>query len=295
MSPAARDGAAGAAGAARGDAIGVVLAGAGGRMGTQIVRELSGMPALRLSGALVAEHSAALGADAGLHAGAAANGVHLSAALAPLLQERSHGVPLVLDFSTGSAVASHLADCVAARVPLLIGATALPRTLEPALAAAARQIALLVAPNTSVGVNVLLELVRRAAQALPDSYDIEIVETHHRHKLDAPSGTALALGEAVAAGRGERLDERACYARHGHSEQRPSGQIGFASLRGGDVVGEHQVLYLGSGESLTLMHRVTDRAVFARGALLAGQWLVGQPPGRYTMSDFLSAEIKSYT
>jgi 4-hydroxy-tetrahydrodipicolinate reductase len=136
----------------------------------------------------------------------------------------------------------------------------------------------------------LIELVRRAAQALPEQYDIEIIETHHRHKLDAPSGTALALGAAAAEGRaGAPLQERAVYGRSGHDSPRAAGQIGFASLRGGDVVGEHRVVLLGPGESLELLHRATDRAVFARGAILAAVWLAGRGAGRYAMKDFLLA------
>jgi 4-hydroxy-tetrahydrodipicolinate reductase len=263
-------------------------------MGCQIVRELASAassPApLDLVGAAASPASRALGTDAGVHAGVAALGVTISAQLAPLLEHAD----VAIDFSRGSAVESHLADCAAAGVPLLIGTTGAPQSLQPAIDAAAHRIAVLLAPNTSLAVNVLLDLVRRAAKALPDSYEIEIVETHHRHKLDAPSGTALALAAAAVEGReGGTLAERAVYDRHGLSAARKRQQIGIASLRGGDVVGEHQVMLLGDGESLALLHRATDRGVFARGAALAANWLAGQPAGRYTMRDFIDSKSKA--
>jgi len=265
-----------------------VLIGASGRMGRQIVRELAGGAPLRLVGAVASAASSSLGRDAGELAAAVPLGVPIAPVLR--LRELLAGADVALDFSHGASVAAHLADCVAARVPLLIGTTGASATLEGQIDTAARSIAVLVAPNTSLGVNVLLELVRRAAQALPEEYDIEILETHHRHKLDAPSGTALALGAAAAEGRGgAALAERAVQARSGHEGARVTGQIGFASVRGGDVVGEHQVMLLGAGESLGLLHRATDRAVFARGAIKAAAWLAGRTAGRYAMRDFLSS------
>jgi 4-hydroxy-tetrahydrodipicolinate reductase len=260
-----------------------VLIGATGRMGLNILRLLPGFPGMQLRGAVVSEHNAGIGEDASARAGAPDSGVKLSAALPPLLREAD----LVIDFSSAEAAAANLAACVGARVPLLLGTTGLPRELQAPLAAAAEHIALLVAPNTSPGVNLLLELVRTAARALSCDYDVEILELHHRDKADAPSGTALALGEAAASGRGTTLAQPAVSARERSVGARAGGQIGFASLRGGDVVGEHEVMFLGQGESLVLRHAVTDRSVFARGALIAGQWLAGRPPGRYTMNDVL--------
>jgi len=207
-----------------------------------------------------------------------------SDALPPLLPEAD----VAVDFSTAAAAPANLAACAAAGVPLLIGTTGLSPDLQAPLAAAARRIALLVAPNTSLGVTVLMEAVRRIAQALPLSFDIEVIETHHRHKRDAPSGTALALAGAAAEGRGQSLAAHACFSRSQRGAQRADGQIGFAVIRGGDGVGEHRVLFLGDGERVSLSHEVTDRAVFARGALLAARWLARQPPGRYRMSDVLS-------
>lgn len=197
------------------------------------------------------------------------------------------GARLVIDFSSAAVCAEHLRACGAARVPLLLGTTGAGAALEPEAAIAATRCAVLIASNTSVGVALLSELVQRAAAVLPGGFDIEIVEAHHRHKVDAPSGTALTLGAAAAAGRGQDPDRSNEYARHGASGPRAAGAIGFAVVRGGDVVGEHEVLFLGPGERLSLKHSATDRSIFARGALAAGQWLADQPPGRYSMRDFL--------
>ncbi|HEY5019664.1 MAG TPA: 4-hydroxy-tetrahydrodipicolinate reductase [Steroidobacteraceae bacterium] len=265
-----------------------VLIGATGRMGLNILALLPHFPALQLCGAVASEHSAAIGKDASTRAGGPPSGVTVSSALPPLLRDAD----LAIDFSNAHAAAANLAACVAARVPLLLGTTGLPRELQAPLGAAADSIALLVAPNTSPGLNLLLELVRSAARTLASDYDIEILETHHRDKRDAPSGTALALGEAAAQGRGVSFEQQAIFARHGATPPRLPGQIGFAAVRGGDVVGEHEVMFLGEGERLVLSHSATDRSVFARGALIAGQWLAGKPPGRYAMSDVFSIKNK---
>jgi 4-hydroxy-tetrahydrodipicolinate reductase len=262
-----------------------VIVGASGRMGTQLLQALPLFPDLTLIGAVASEHSAALGRGA---AAANVGAVPITGSLPPLLEQAD----VVLDFSSASAAAAHLAACVAAHVPLLLGTSGLPRELTAPLTAAAEKIALLVAPNTSPGVTVLLELTRQAAQALPAGYDIEILETHHRDKVDAPSGTALALGEAAAQGRGVRLSEQASFGRHGHTGARGVSQIGFGALRGGDVVGEHQIWFLGDGERVLLQHSATDRAVFARGALLAARWLADRPPGRYAMKDVFMSSFK---
>jgi 4-hydroxy-tetrahydrodipicolinate reductase len=261
-----------------------VLIGATGRMGMHILRLLPQFPALQLCGAVAGEASRAIGEDAAQRAGAASNGVKISADLPPLLTHAK----LAIDFSTARTAAATVAACVAARVPLLLGTTGLTRELQAPLAAAADSIPLLVAANTSLGLNLLLTLVRTAAARLPLNFDIEILETHHRDKIDAPSGTALSIGQAVAEARGTELETGAVYGRHGATAPRGAGQIGFAALRGGDVVGEHEVMFLGEGERLVLRHSVSDRAVFARGALTAGEWLARQPPGRYAMSDIFS-------
>jgi 4-hydroxy-tetrahydrodipicolinate reductase len=260
-----------------------VLVGAAGRMGMQLLRLLPQFPELKLQGAVTSAHSRALGQDAAVHAGLAACGVTLVAALPPLLD----AADVVIDFSSSAAAPASLAACLEARVPLLLATTGLPPSLDAQLARAASQIALLVAPNTGLGVTVLLELVREAAQRLPASYDIEVLEAHHRYKRDAPSGTALALGSAAAQGRGLSLTQQAVYGRHGGGGERLQGQIGFAVQRGGDLIGEHSVSFLGDGERLVLQHSASDRAVFARGALRAAQWLAGKAPGRYAMRDIL--------
>jgi 4-hydroxy-tetrahydrodipicolinate reductase len=250
-------------------------------MGTQMLRLLPEFPALTLVGAVASERSATLGQQVGA--------IAISAQLSPVLER---GADLVIDFSSASSAAEHLAACVAARVALLLGTTGLAPALASPLAAAAQLIPLLVAPNTSPGVALLLELVRQSAQALPAGYDIEIVETHHRDKRDAPSGTALALGEAAAEGRGTTLGGQAVYGWHGQRIGRGRGQIGLSSLRGGDVVGEHEICFLGDGERLVLKHVATDRSVFARGALQAGQWLAGRQAGRYGMRDVFMSGYK---
>ncbi|HKZ72661.1 MAG TPA: 4-hydroxy-tetrahydrodipicolinate reductase [Steroidobacteraceae bacterium] len=193
---------------------------------------------------------------------------------------------VVLDFSHPVRTESLVRACRAARRPLLIGTTGLPASLYAALASASRDIALLVAPNTSIGVTVLLELVRQAAHALPGEFDVEIGEAHHRYKRDAPSGTALAFGDAVARARGGTLQGQRAPPRDG-ARERQAGEIGFAVVRGGDIVGEHDVRFIGTGEEVSLAHRATDRAIFARGAIRAAIWLAGQPPGRYQMGDVL--------
>jgi 4-hydroxy-tetrahydrodipicolinate reductase len=167
----------------------------------------------------------------------------------------------------------------------MIGTTGLTAETRQRICAAARRVPVLVSANTSLALNVLLELVRRAAQALPDTYDIEIVEAHHRHKIDAPSGTALVLGDAAAAGRGATLTRPVSLT--GSAPGARGTGIGFSVIRGGDVVGEHDVLFLGAGEQLRLSHIATDRAIFARGALAAALWLVGRPANSYQMADFL--------
>jgi 4-hydroxy-tetrahydrodipicolinate reductase len=195
-------------------------------------------------------------------------------------------VDVIIDFSRAEAVGATAQACAQAGVPLMIGTTGLEPDTQRQIDTAAARIPLLVSANTSLALNVLLELVRRAAEALPPGYDIEILETHHRRKVDAPSGSALALGEAAAAGRGEALD-RPVGLTGAQPGPRGTGGIGFAVARGGDVVGEHEVRFLGEGEQLRLTHVATDRAIFARGALAAALWLVGRAPQRYRMADFL--------
>jgi 4-hydroxy-tetrahydrodipicolinate reductase len=197
---------------------------------------------------------------------------------------------VVIDVSSGDALAQMLAACSAALEgrALVIGTTGLDADTERALDALAARAAVLVAPNFSIGVNVLLGLVERAARVLGgDRYDAEIVETHHARKADAPSGTALALGSALASGRGERLDVKRTDGRSGVTGARPAGEIGLHAVRGGGVIGEHRVLFLGESERIELAHAALDRGLFADGAVLAARWIAGRPPGRYTMTEVL--------
>ena len=265
-------------------AVRAVIIGVSGRMGCSLVQAIRQRADFALGAAIAPPTSPAIGRDAGELAGGAPLGVVVSADLPAALA----AADVVIDFSHPRAAAAHLAACHAAGTPLLIGTTGLEATLAGPLEEAARRIALLVAPNTSLGITLLLELVRSAARALPEDFDIEILETHHRLKRDAPSGTALALGRAAGEGRGLGAEVALAGAGAPRSGPRPAGSIGFGVLRGGDVVGEHDVRFLGAGEQLVLGHRATDRAVFARGALTAALWLAQQPPGRYHMRDILS-------
>ena len=192
-----------------------------------------------------------------------------------------------LDFSVPVALGEHLAAARAAGRPILIGTTGLDAEQQRSIDEAAARIAVIHAPNTSVGVNLLAHLVHDAAARLGVDWDIEIVEMHHRMKADAPSGTALLLGRAAAEARGAELEGVAERGRDGMTGPREAGRIGFAALRGGSVAGDHQVIFAGEGERIELGHRAESRAIFARGAIAAARWLVGKPPGRYTMADVL--------
>jgi len=260
------------------------LIGVTGRMGEALLREARAFPRLNITAAVASPMSPSLGRDAGEVAGVGCLHVPITSDLPRALAEAD----VAIDFSSAAATGANLAACHAARKPLLIGTTGFAAELDGAFAAAGRDIALLVAPNTSLGVTLLLELVRIAARSLPPGFDIDILDTHHRTKPDAPSGTALALGAAA------REARQACASAAGASEAaaardqpRREGGVGFASVRAGDTVGEHTVLFAGPGEQLILTHRATDRGIFARGALAAALWLQSRPPGRYTMRDLL--------
>ena len=198
------------------------------------------------------------------------------------------GADVAIEFALPQATAANLAACVAAKRPIVIGTTGHDDAQRAQIAAAAREIAIVMAPNMSLGVNLLLKLVELTAGKLDASYDIEVFEAHHRNKKDAPSGTALALGAAAASGRGVKLSEVAEHARHGTGAGRARGAIGFSVFRGGDVVGDHTVTFAGAGERIELTHRASDRMAFARGAVQAARWLVGRPPGLYSMQDVLA-------
>jgi 4-hydroxy-tetrahydrodipicolinate reductase len=257
-----------------------------GRMGQSLIRALreEAGTGFQLSGALASAGSAHLGCDAALDG--AAIGVLVTADVNVALR----GAQVALDFSVGDALPDHARACAAAGVPLLVGTTGLNAGLREALAPAAQEVAVLMAPNTSLGLAVVARLAAIAAQALGEGFDIEIMEAHHRAKRDAPSGTALALGEAVAEARGQQLGDIAVFERHGPDTRRKAGSIGFAAVRAGDIVGEHTLLFAAAGERVEITHRVSDRAVFARGALEAAAWLIGQPAGLYDMQDMLARD-----
>jgi len=259
------------------------IIGVSGRMGLAMVRVAPGVANLSIVSAVASATSSAVGKDAGELAGCDAIGVRVTKDLPAALAQAD----VAIDFSSAHATESNLTACRQARKPLLIGTTGFAPGLAAAFDAAAKDIPLLVAPNTSVGVTLLIELVREAARALPSQFDIEIVEAHHRMKRDAPSGTALALGRAAAEGRNQLFDSSHPTMRQ-DGVPRQDGDIGFAVVRGGDIVGEHSVLFAGIGETLTLSHRATDRAIFARGALQAAAWLASRPPGRYFMRDLVA-------
>jgi 4-hydroxy-tetrahydrodipicolinate reductase len=253
--------------------IATVIVGAGGRMGQALIALMPEFPQLALHAAIDAAGSKAIGQTVG--------NVTIAANLAQALS----GAGLMIDFSHASASAANLAAATDAGVPTLLGTTGIGAEVQGAIAQAAARIPVLQSANTSIGVALMAELVQRAAAALGSEYNIEIIEAHHKHKLDAPSGTALLLGEAAAQGRNTTLAAASARQPRGANGARRDTEIGMASIRGGDVVGEHEVQFLGPGERLVIRHSATDRALFARGALRAGQWLAGQGPGRYRMSD----------
>jgi len=258
--------------------------GCAGRMGRTVMAEVLAAEDLRLvAGADQPEH-AAIGQDLGTLAGHDPIGVAATADPQAVVDTAR----VVIEFSTPEASLRHAELAAGRGIAHVIGTTGLSDSQASALRQAAEHAPIVWAANTSLGVNLLLGLARQVARALgPDAFDIEILEMHHRHKVDAPSGTALALGRAVAEGRGASLEQTAVRGRDGITGARGSGQIGFAALRGGDCVGDHTVVFAGIGERLELTHRATDRRIYARGALQAARWLAGRPPGLYGMADVL--------
>ncbi len=262
----------------------IAIAGAAGRMGKTLVRAvIEGGSDICLSAATVKAGDPALGMDVGLLSAGREAGVVAADSLARC--EASFDV--LIDFTNPSALADHADYCREHGRSLVTGATGLASEHHKLLAAAAESVAVLHSPNMSVGVNLSLDLLGQAAARLGEDFDIEIVEAHHRHKKDAPSGTALAMGRAVAEALGRDLDACAVYGREGIGDERPRETIGFATVRGGDIVGEHTVIFAGPGERLEISHKATSRMTFAQGALRAARWIAGKPPGFYTMTDVL--------
>jgi 4-hydroxy-tetrahydrodipicolinate reductase len=262
------------------------ILGCAGRMGRMLVREVLTAEGATLVGGTEAAGHDAVGKDIAGLAGAEPCGLTVHGDTDALFAASD----VVIDFTAPDAVAVNARLAVEHGTALVVGTTGLrPADLE-ALATAGATVAVVQAANMSIGVNLMLGLTRQVASILGDDYDIEIVEMHHRHKVDAPSGTALALGHAAAAGRGTALDAVSRRVRDGHVGARPRGEIGFATLRGGDVVGEHAVVFAGEGERIELAHKASSRTVFARGAVRAALWTAGRAPGLYSMRDVLGLE-----
>jgi 4-hydroxy-tetrahydrodipicolinate reductase len=264
----------------------LVVAGASGRMGRMLTRAVCETPGLTLHAALEREGSPAIGQDAGLLAGVGATGARITA---DPLNAFLHADG-VLDFTSPAATVFHSELAAQAHLVHVIGTTGLSASDLARIEAAGRHTTIVRSGNMSLGVNLLSALVRRAAQALAEEFDIEVLEMHHRAKVDAPSGTALLLGQAAAQGRGVDLDAHAVRARDGHTGARKPGDIGFATLRGGSVIGEHAVIFAGEGERIEFVHKAEDRALFARGAVKAALWGRGKKPGVYSMMDVLGLD-----
>ncbi|KQS81322.1 4-hydroxy-tetrahydrodipicolinate reductase [Rhizobium sp. Leaf384] len=262
----------------------LVVVGAAGRMGQTLIRTIQAMPGVSLSAAVARSGSPFVGRDAGEIAGLGPIGIPVTDDPLQAFVEADG----VLDFTTPATSVAFSGLAAQARIVHVIGTTGCSADDEARFEAAARHARVVKSGNMSLGLNLLGVLVQQAARALPASgWDLEILEMHHKHKVDAPSGTALLLGEAAARGRGIDLEDQSVRVRDGHTGPRPEGTIGFATLRGGSVIGEHSVILAGEGETVTLSHSATDRSIFARGAVTAALWARTRKPGYYTMLDVL--------
>ena len=260
----------------------IAVAGADGRMGRMLIEAVSQAPDLVLSGALARADSPALGGDATAWLGRS-SGVTVTADLAQGLA----GAQVLIDFTRPEGTLAHLAACLPLGVAMVIGTTGFSEPQKASLTEAARSLPIVFSPNMSVGVNVVMRLLDLAARALHEGYDIEIIEAHHRHKVDAPSGTALAMGEVVAGALGRDLKACAVYGREGVTGERDPSTIGFATIRGGDIVGDHTVLFAGIGERIEITHKSSSRVTYAQGSLRAARFLAGQTRGLFDMNDVL--------
>ena len=261
----------------------LIVAGVGGRMGRTLVQAIAVIDGATLAGAVEAPGSAVIGRDAGELAGLGPNGVRVGADVGPLL-DRADGL---LDFTVPAATLA-FAELAAHKGRIhIIGTTGLTGENERLIAAAGTRTVIVKSGNFSMGVNLLAALVKRVAKTLDEDFDVEILEMHHNKKVDAPSGTALMLGRAAAEGRGVDFEQRSVRTRDGHTGARCAGDIGFAALRGGSVVGDHNVIFAGPAERIELVHKAEDRMIFARGAVRAALWARGREPGLYSMADVL--------
>lgn len=261
----------------------IAISGAAGRMGRALIEAVTEADGVTLTVALEQAQSGLIGADAGELAGVGHLGVAVHAELAPLL----HQFDVLIDFTRPQPTLHHLSLCQSADKRIVIGTTGFDTQQKQQIAEAAQQIPLVIAPNMSVGVNLCLKLLETAARIMGEDADIEIIEAHHRHKVDAPSGTALRMGEVIAAELGRDLKDCAVYGRQGHTGERDRQTIGFETIRAGDIVGEHTVLFATTGERIEISHRASSRMTFARGAVRAANWLMTQPPGHYDMQSVL--------
>ena len=262
-------------------AIKVAIAGCSGRMGRALLEAVSAAPDLKLHAALEAPGHALLGKDAGELIGASA-GVPVRADA-----EAIAGADVLIDFTRPEGTAAHVRACRSHGVRMVIGTTGFSPDERAAIGQAAADIAIVLAPNMSVGTNLVFKLIGAAAEVLDQGYDVEIIEAHHRHKVDAPSGTALRMGEIVAAALGRNLAHCAVHGRKGLTGERDPAAIGFSAIRGGDIVGDHTVLFAGTGERVEISVKASSRATYAQGAMRAARWLCAQPNGLYDMQDVL--------
>jgi 4-hydroxy-tetrahydrodipicolinate reductase len=261
--------------------INLAIAGASGRMGRAIIRQSTETTGVKVTAAMERTGSPNLGQDAGLCAGIEEIGVKIADTL------DLQGFDVMLDFTTPKATMEHAKLCSNSGKALMTGTTGLTSEQKQQLQEIAKDIPVVLAANTSVGINLCVALLEIASRVIGDFTDIEVIEAHHRHKVDAPSGTALLLGETVANALGKSLPEDGVFCREGHTGERPTGSIGFSAIRGGDIAGEHTVMFIGESERVEITHRATDRRIFAQGALRAAQWLVTQRAGFYNMQDVL--------
>ena len=261
----------------------IAVAGASGRMGRMLVEAIQASPDCQLTAALDVPGSPALGTDAAAFLGQT-SGVLIGSDLHHALSQAD----FLIDFTRPEGTLAHLAVCAQLGVKVVIGTTGFSEAEKTQIAAFAQKTAILLAPNMSVGVNVTLKLLEMAAKALHTGYDIEIVEAHHKYKVDAPSGTAIKMGEVIAQAQGTRLEDRAVYERFGHTGERKENSIGFATVRGGDIVGDHTVLFAGTGERVEISHKSTSRAGYADGSLRAVRFLAKQSSGQFDMFDVLN-------
>jgi 4-hydroxy-tetrahydrodipicolinate reductase len=261
----------------------VAIAGASGRMGQMLIEAVLATDDCQLTGALDMATSPGIGVDATAFLGRS-SGVRIESDLGQGLQNAG----VLIDFTRPEGTLAHLKICRALGVNTVIGTTGFSDAQRQEIAAASKDIAIVMAPNMSVGVNVTLKLLEMAAKALSTGYDIEIIEAHHRHKVDAPSGTALKMGEVVAGALGRDLKDCAVYAREGVTGERDPSSIGFATIRGGDIVGDHTVLFAGTGERIEITHKSSSRATYAQGSLRAARFLAGRKSGLFDMFDVLN-------